>query len=167
MTAPQATAAPGATTGEVARQSSAAGQEVHSSGSEGVVQVTKRALIRNQQTQRCLASNAAGSPYTTPCNSASTYQQWRFEISSNQRIWNVATGRCLTYALASGSATGAVSTASCNGSSAQVWLPHTTGALWTYIGGRCLDSNSQGTVYTLSCNGSGNQIWQKIYFSTP
>jgi sulfite exporter TauE/SafE len=138
------------------------------SGTAAAPQATYyRALIRNKQTLRCLSSNSAGSPSTVACNSASTYQQWRFDITASQRIWNVATGRCLTYAVVTGSHTGAVSTQSCNGSASQTWLAHPTGVELTYLGQRALDSNSQGVVYTLPSSGSQYQIWQKIYFSTP
>lgn len=134
----------------------------------GVAASYYRALIRNKATQRCLATNSAGSIFTTTCNSASTYQQWRFDNTAKQFIWSVATGRCIAYDTTTGSRTGAVSMRTCNRSNYyQLWTAHITGAEFTYYNQRCLDSNAQGVVYTLPSNGTNYQIWQKIYFSTP
>jgi ricin-type beta-trefoil lectin protein len=127
-----------------------------------------RALFQNKATQLCLESNSAGTIYTRACNSKSTYQQWRFHKTATQRIWNVATGRCIQYVLGSGSATGLVSGKPCSTTDQhQLWKAHITGAEFTYLGQRCLDSNSRGAAYNLQCNGSQNQIWAKVYFSTP
>ncbi|GAA3587979.1 RICIN domain-containing protein [Kribbella ginsengisoli] len=127
-----------------------------------------RALFQNRQTKLCLESNSAGTVYTRACNSRSTYQQWRFDNTALQYIWNVATGRCLQYVIAAGSATGLVSAKPCNRADYhQLWKGHITGAEFTYYSQHCLDSNSGGAVYNLACNGSGYQLWNKVYFDTP
>jgi len=130
-------------------------------------QVTYRQLIRNRQTQRCLTSNSAGTVSTsTPCTANNPNQVWYTDQSAPLRIWNQATGRCLSYSAYAGSGTGAVWTTRCDGSVWQQWRPHAAGWLstWSHFPYRYLDSNSQGSVYTLPGNGSYNQLWQRIYF---
>lgn len=130
-------------------------------------QRTYRQLFRSRGTQRCLASNSAGAVYTTsPCTANNASQVWYSDEFSPLRIWNKATGRCLSYSTYNGSGTGAVWTAPCNGSVWQQWRSHSSGWLstWQHIPRRYLDNNSQGSVYTLWGSGSYNQLWERIYF---
>lgn len=120
---------------------------------------TRREIIKDYKTGRCLDSNTHGSAYTQPCNGGS-YQKWYQVNTSNGFILkNAKTGRCLDS-----NTHGSLYTQPCNGGSYQVWVSASFAAtystVWDNKTGRYLDSNTHGNAYTQPYNGGGYQRWR-------
>jgi hypothetical protein len=121
--------------------------------------------LRDQETHRCLDSNAAGRVYTNPCQApGNPYQDWiKYTYYSGYAFQDLATGRCLD-----GNAAGSVYTNPCQapGNPYQVWVVGNGGPGYFNLGvyiqtlkARDLDSNSAGNAYTTPDMGDPFQYW--------
>ena len=117
--------------------------------------------LQDQQTGRCLDSNAAGMVYTNPCQvPGNRYQDWAQTSLPGGIVSfeDVATSRCLDS-----NAAGNLYTNPCQapGNHYQDWGP-SAARFVDHATNRCLDSNAAGSAYTLPCNGGNYQNWKLI-----
>jgi hypothetical protein len=117
----------------------------------------------NWQTGQCLDSNAAGSVYLRGCNGGN-YQRWARQDGPNDRIVNLATGRCLRVTNYTQVTTIACSPNALNKSwdyeyKTTPWNTTAWRARNFFFNGNCLSGNSSSGVSSPSCSSSNYQYW--------